>query len=193
MSDIDAQSSRKKAAKKTSKKVKKKTKKVVRRASVGRGARNKGAQWERDVSAMFVAVGFPEARRGLSQARGGGAEESDVIGVPGWHIECKCQSRAVLAPAWRQATADAPMTSQVLVAVKRNGYPSMGLIAWDSAARIGIETSAEQRDIGSWRDWTDWAAGLVAPFVRIDGELVVVAELWRIVRAIAWSRGGAGK
>jgi len=49
--------------------------------------RRKGAAFEREVAHAFEAAGIP-ARRGIGQARGGGAEVPDVE-VDHLHVECK--------------------------------------------------------------------------------------------------------
>jgi hypothetical protein len=64
-------------------------------------SRNKGARFEREAAAAFRRA-FPDARRGLAQTRSGG-ESADVIGVPGYWIECKVGARPNPLAALRQA------------------------------------------------------------------------------------------
>jgi len=82
---------------------------------VGKLSRNKGARFEREVATAF-RVAFPEARRGLGQARSGG-DAADVIGVPGYWIECKVGARPNPLAALRQA--DSNSNGDVPVAVCR--------------------------------------------------------------------------
>lgn len=64
-------------------------------ASRGRGARAKGANFERSLAKIITESTSIEARRGLAQTRGGGAEVSDVE-MPKIHIEAKDKSAAIL-------------------------------------------------------------------------------------------------
>jgi len=80
-------------------------------ASRGRGARAKGFQFERDIAAAFQKATGREFKRGLGQARGGGAEVPDVL--PGdaevaakIHIECKRHKVVSIKAAMRQAVED---------------------------------------------------------------------------------------
>ena len=69
----------------------------------GRRSRRKGARWEREVARRLQALGFDEARRGLTQSRG--AEQADVEGTPWWG-ECKCGRQPNPRAAMRQALED---------------------------------------------------------------------------------------
>jgi Holliday junction resolvase len=79
--------------------------------------RAKGAQFERDVARMcYEHLGF-EAKRDLEQYRSG--DRGDLIGVPGWVIECKryASGSTYKQDWWRQVTkaADAAMCEPVLI------------------------------------------------------------------------------
>lgn len=78
--------------------------------------RAKGAQFERDVARMcHEAMGF-EVKRDLEQYRQG--DRGDLLGVPGWVIECKrYASGSCRSEWWAQATkaADAAMCEPVLI------------------------------------------------------------------------------
>jgi hypothetical protein len=69
---------------------------------MGRWSRNKGAGWERLVATDLKQI-FPEARRGLGQARSA-KEVSDVEGTP-WWVECKRGKRVSIRAALAQARA----------------------------------------------------------------------------------------
>ena len=80
--------------------------------------RTKGATWERELSARWRASGvYPDARRGIGQARSGG-EVPDVDGTP-WWCELKCGARPDVLGALRQGE-DASDGRPVLVVVKRD-------------------------------------------------------------------------
>ena len=69
----------------------------------GKRSRNKGAAFERAVSAMLATV-WPDSRRNLSQSRKG--EGGDVLGTP-YHFELKCGATIDLDGALAQAERDA--------------------------------------------------------------------------------------
>ena len=79
--------------------------------------RAKGAQFERTIANMcFESLGF-EAKRDLEQYRSG--DRGDLIGVPGWVIECKryASGSTHRDEWWAQVTkaADAAMREPVLI------------------------------------------------------------------------------
>ncbi len=83
------------------------------RSKRGRGARAKGASFERHVANVLKTI-WPGARRGLGQARQG-REVPDVDGTPFW-VELKHKkARPQIQAAWQQAlddsTADAAARS----------------------------------------------------------------------------------
>ena len=88
-------------------------------SQAGRRSRTKGAQGERELVHVFEAAGI-KAHRGLSQCRGGGAEEADVVldELPQYHLEVKRGKKPNLHAAYKQAAADAS-AGQVPVAVTR--------------------------------------------------------------------------
>ena len=75
---------------------------------MGAASRRKGKQGELEVAHAFAAALGVDARRGLSQARGGGAEEPDVVlpGLP-YHLEVKRGACPNPRAALRQACEDA--------------------------------------------------------------------------------------
>ena len=66
-------------------------------------SRSKGKRGELELSKVLREHGF-EARR--SQQYCGAAGDSDVIGVPGWHIECKRVQNLNVQNALKQAIND---------------------------------------------------------------------------------------
>ncbi len=83
----------------------------------GAGARRKGHQWERDVVHLFAAIFGAGVRRGLQYRDG--ADAPDVVGVPGWWIECKKGRRPNPCAALRQAIAAAAKSGLRPVAICR--------------------------------------------------------------------------
>ena len=68
-------------------------------------SRQKGKRFELTVASILKAYGF-EARR-TNQYCGNTGEASDVVGLPGIHIECKAQEQMRLYEWMEQAVRDA--------------------------------------------------------------------------------------
>jgi hypothetical protein len=92
-------------------------------ASRGRGARIKGAQFERDIANLLTEQTGVEFKRGLAQTRGGGAEVADVtaplLKVP-VHFELKRQQRCNIKGAYAQALNDAPAAAVRVIVTKED-------------------------------------------------------------------------
>lgn len=130
------------------------------------GARSvhKGKRFEREVSHVLGALyahhaaraasldGGPTAppdpkarpvRRGLSQSRGGGAEEPDVVvGDLDIHVEAKHDNSVSPAALMRQALADVrrsgtPATLVLGVLKRDRAEPTAYLFAWDALRILG--------------------------------------------------------
>lgn len=71
-------------------------------------SRNKGAAGERELAALLREHGF-DARRG--QQFSGVAGDADVLGLPGYHIECKRVEKLNIYAAMDQSTRDADAES----------------------------------------------------------------------------------
>jgi len=89
-------------------------------ASRGRGARLKGANFERELAKIFNAK-FTDinAKRGLGQTRGGGEEIADVE-MDHVHIEAKRHKRCNIKAAMRQATEDCKTKNKLPVAITKD-------------------------------------------------------------------------
>lgn len=77
-------------------------------ASVGKGARMKGANFEREIAHLLTESTKLPFKRGLGQTRAGASEQADVF-TPVFddiHIECKRQIRCNIKDAIRQGKAD---------------------------------------------------------------------------------------
>lgn len=67
-------------------------------------SRNKGARGERELAELLRGYGY-EARRG--QQFSGVNGDADVVGLPGYHIECKRVERLNIDEAMAQSIRDA--------------------------------------------------------------------------------------
>ena len=88
-------------------------------ASRGRGARAKGANFERWTANHLTENTPLEARRGLAQTRGGGAEVSDVE-IDYIHIEAKRHKRCNIKAALNQAINDSACNGKIPVAITKD-------------------------------------------------------------------------
>ena len=87
--------------------------------SRGRGARIKGATFERQLAKYFTDNTVLEAKRGIGQTRSGGAEVSDVD-MPIIHVEAKRHKRCNIKAALRQAIEDASVNGKIPVAITKD-------------------------------------------------------------------------
>ncbi len=85
----------------------------------GKGARAKGANFERWLANYLTETTPLEARRGLAQTRGGGAEVSDVE-VDYIHIEAKRHKRCNIKAALEQAINDSAVNGKIPVAITKD-------------------------------------------------------------------------
>jgi hypothetical protein len=88
-------------------------------ASRGRGARLKGAAFERQLAKYFTDNTPLEAKRGIGQTRNGGAEVSDVD-MPIIHVEAKRHKRCNIKAALKQAIDDANVNGKIPVAITKD-------------------------------------------------------------------------
>ena len=88
-------------------------------ATRGKGARAKGANFERWLANYLTEETELEARRGLAQTRGGGAEVSDVE-IDYIHIEAKRHKRCNIKAALEQAINDSSVNGKIPIAVTKN-------------------------------------------------------------------------
>jgi len=85
----------------------------------GRGARIKGAAFERLLAKYFTDNTPLEAKRGIGQTRTGGSEVSDVD-MPIIHVEAKRHKRCNIKAALRQAIEDADINGKIPVAITKD-------------------------------------------------------------------------
>lgn len=88
----------------------------------GRGARIKGANFEREMAKKLSEALGVEFKRGVGQTRGGGAEISDVVSEDlKWiHFELKNQQRCNIKAALRQAIEDVSKSEKIPVAITKD-------------------------------------------------------------------------
>ena len=85
-------------------------------------SKQKGARFERQLASKFREYGY-EARR-TAQHCGNTGDASDVVGLPGLHIEAKHQERMVLYDWMAQAKRDSEGTGRLpAVFHKKNNAP----------------------------------------------------------------------
>jgi len=88
-------------------------------ASRGRGARLKGANFERELAKLFRDTVGISAERGLAQTRGGGAEVADVH-MDYLHIEAKRHKICSIKGALEQAIRDSSKKEKLPVAITKD-------------------------------------------------------------------------
>lgn len=72
-------------------------------------SKQKGARFERQVAAMLKEYGYEDARR-TAQYCGNSGDASDVVGLPGIHIECKFSKQFRIYNYMAQAIRDSNNT-----------------------------------------------------------------------------------
>lgn len=102
---------------------------------MGKLSRRKGHAFEREIAADLRARGF-NAKRGLSQARGGGAEEADVVGLPGFHLECKRGKKPNPRAALSQAIEDAKPGETPVAVVRDDRSDAFVVLRWEDFIRM---------------------------------------------------------
>lgn len=102
-------------------------------------SRTKGQAGEREAAALLAKL-YPDAKRTLSQARGG-CEACDVDGTP-WFVEVKRDRCVNPAAALRKATAEAVEAADerpALVMYRRDREPWTVTMAWADFERLARE------------------------------------------------------
>lgn len=75
-------------------------------------SKQKGARFERSLASLFRYYGYTESRR-TAQYCGNTGDASDVVGLPGIHIEAKHQEQMRLYDWMAQAKRDAEGTGRI--------------------------------------------------------------------------------
>lgn len=123
------------------------------RKALGRYAKSKGKRGEREVANMLKAAGFTAARR-TAQFCGKTGDASDVMGLPGYHIEVKYVEKLNLWNAVDQAARDSAAhqesTGEELVPIvffrKRGRHWLVCLDAEKFLALVKTEADHERAD-----------------------------------------------
>lgn len=68
-------------------------------------SKRKGADGERELARKLRELGFENARRGVQYQ--GGQDSPDVVGIDGFHIECKRVEKLNIEDAMQQSERDA--------------------------------------------------------------------------------------
>ena len=77
-------------------------------------SKDKGARFERQLAGLFRDYGYSGARR-TAQYCGNTGDASDVVGLPGIHVEAKHQEKMYLYDWMEQAKRDAEGTGDMPV------------------------------------------------------------------------------
>lgn len=101
----------------------------VRRKTERINSRQKGAAAERELATLLVERGYVRARRG--QQFKGGAESPDVVGLDGFHVECKRVEQGNLYKWLDQAIKDAGDKSTPLVVHRKNKREWVAILRFD--------------------------------------------------------------
>jgi Holliday junction resolvase len=114
-----------------------------RRENMAINSKNKGARFERELAGRFREYGY-DARR-TAQYCGNTGDASDVVGLPGIHIEAKHQEKMSLYDWMAQAKRDAKAGGRnVLPAVfhKKNYAEVLVTMEFDDFMKIYREYEA---------------------------------------------------
>ena len=105
-------------------------------ASRGRGARAKGANFERELARKIRDIINIPAERGLAQTRGGGEEVADVH-MDHIHVEAKRHKRCNIKAALRQAISDSENKEKLPVAItKDDRQPILVTMLFDDWVKV---------------------------------------------------------
>lgn len=111
---------------------------------MGKKSRDKGARFERTLASKFREYGYDNARR-TAQYCGKTGDASDVVGLPGIHVEAKHQEKMQLYPWMAQAKRDAEASGKkVLPAVfhKKNNAEILVTMTLDDWINLYREWAA---------------------------------------------------
>ena len=105
-------------------------------------SKNKGARFERELAGRFREYGY-DARR-TAQYCGNTGDASDVVGLPGIHIEAKHQEKMCLYDWMAQAKRDAKAGGDNLPAVfhKKNYAEVLVTMEFDDFMKLYCEWEA---------------------------------------------------
>lgn len=116
------------------------SKKGLRNVAVN--SKQKGARFERQLASVFREHGYSESRR-TAQYCGNTGEASDVVGLPGIHVEAKHQEQMRLYDWIEQAKRDAKGTGNLPVVFhKKNHHEILASMPFDGFMELYREYAA---------------------------------------------------
>ena len=107
-------------------------------------SKQKGARFERKLAGLFREYGYADARR-TNQYCGNTGDASDVVGLPGLHIEAKHQEQMRLYEWMAQAKRDSEGTGRLpAVFHKKNNVEILVTMPLDGFIELYREWEAGQ-------------------------------------------------
>lgn len=107
-------------------------------------SKQKGARFERQLASLFREYGYTDSRR-TAQYCGNTGDASDVVGLPGIHVEAKHQERMQLYDWMYQAKRDSQGTGNLpMVFHKKNNHEILVTMRLDDFMSLYREWEAEQ-------------------------------------------------
>lgn len=96
-------------------------------------SRRKGADGERDLAKTLRSLGYSGARRGQQFA--GSPDSPDVVGIDGYHIECKRTERTDLYGWIEQAKRDCGSNVPVVMH-RKNGHGWLAILTLEDFVKV---------------------------------------------------------
>jgi hypothetical protein len=115
----------------------------------------RGDRWERECARLVIAYGFTDGARMLRT--GAHVDHGDIIGVPGWLIDCKDAQRHEHSVWLDEATFEA-------LAIGRRGA------TWVKRPRRPPEDAFAITTVGDWLDMQRQLADALARIAALEGE-----------------------
>ena len=108
-------------------------------------SKQKGTRFERQLASKFREYGYTDSRR-TAQYCGNTGDASDVVGLPGIHVEAKHQERMQLYDWMDQAKRDSEDTGNIPVVFhKKNNAEILVTMQFEGFMKIYKEWEAVQR------------------------------------------------
>ena len=105
-------------------------------------SKQKGARFERQLASLFREYGYTDSRR-TAQYCGNTGDASDVVGLPGIHVEAKHQERMQLYEWMDQAKRDSQGTGNLpAVFHKKNNHGILVTLCFEDFMTIYREYEA---------------------------------------------------
>ena len=105
-------------------------------------SKEKGKRFERQLASLFREFGYTDSRR-TAQYCGNTGDASDVVGLPGIHVEAKHQERMQLYEWMEQAKRDSKGTGNIpAVFHKKNNHEILVTMRFDDFMNIYREYEA---------------------------------------------------